>query len=108
MSNILPGLITMKPADYNKLYETAIDAKELVDSIEQSNLLLELSDMISAIEAVAYNLRVVLPSLLVMNEATKKAFKDGSRNSSGKYRGDLGCMKTTFNNSSEKYLLVSI
>lgn len=56
--------------------------EEFVDSLAQNNplmALLELSDLIGAIEAYAENYGLTLNDLVIMQMATKKAFNDGSR-----------------------------
>ena len=58
---------------------------ELEDAIKQNNTimaLIELSDMIGAIEGfVLKNTSLTLSDLIIMKDATKKAFEDGTRNS---------------------------
>lgn len=64
----------------SKIFE---EYEEFCDALEQKNdimALLELSDMIGAIEAYAEKKHnVSLKSVLRMMKATKKAFKDGTR-----------------------------
>ena len=55
---------------------------EFMDAIEQNNPimgLIELSDMIGAIEAYLKNFNISIDQLIEMSNATKRAFEDGSR-----------------------------
>ena len=69
-----------KLGEFSKIKE---EFEEAVDALEQHNpvmMLVELSDMIGAIEAFAktqYNIK--LSELINMKEATQRAFKTGSR-----------------------------
>lgn len=71
-----------KLGEFSKIKEEFLEAE---DAIEQNNnvmLLLELSDLIGAIESycvIKHN--ISLEDLLTMNKATKSAFTDGSRKS---------------------------
>lgn len=66
--------------EFSKIKEEFLEAE---DAIEQSNnimLLVELSDLIGAIESYCENNHnITLEDLLIMNKATKNAFKDGTR-----------------------------
>lgn len=55
---------------------------ELNDAIEQGNVvmaILECSDIIGAIEAYVKQFNLTLDDLIVMKNATKSAFEDGTR-----------------------------
>lgn len=75
-----------RPINKGKLGEASKiteEYEEFLDAIEQGNhimALLELSDMIGAVEAYAESKHnVSLESVIQMMKATKKAFKDGTR-----------------------------
>jgi hypothetical protein len=58
--------------------------KEFEDALEQDNTLmalLELSDIIGAIEAYASKYNLTLDELIEMKNATKRAFESGKRKS---------------------------
>lgn len=58
--------------------------EEFVDAVEQDNsvmALIELSDMLGAIEAYASRHNITLYDLMIMMKATQSAFKDGTRKS---------------------------
>lgn len=55
---------------------------EFMDAVKQNNplmQLIELSDMLGAIDAFAKQYNMSVQSLLVMTEATKRAFESGAR-----------------------------
>ena len=66
--------------EFSKIREEFLEAE---DAIEQNNsvmLLVELSDLIGAIESYCEkNHNITLKNLITMNNATKKAFNDGTR-----------------------------
>lgn len=65
--------------DFSKITE---EYEELSDAVGQRSPVLELvemSDLIGAIEAYAAKYNVTLQDLIHMKELTKKAFNDGSR-----------------------------
>lgn len=66
--------------EFSKIREEFMEAE---DAIEQDNsimLLVELSDLIGAIESYCEkNHKITLENLITMNKATKKAFNDGTR-----------------------------
>lgn len=65
--------------EFSKIREEFLEAE---DAIEQGNkvmLLVELCDMIGAIEAFVSGYNISLEDLLKMKDATKRAFLDGSR-----------------------------
>lgn len=58
------------------------EALEFQDAIEQNNkvmALVELSDLIGAIEAYVSKSGITLEDLVAMKDATKRAFEDGTR-----------------------------
>lgn len=68
-----------KFGEFSKIREEFIEAE---DAFEQGNkvmLLVELSDLIGAIEGYCSNHNITLNDLLKMKDATKKAFNDGTR-----------------------------
>lgn len=55
---------------------------EFMDAVKQKNnvmAIIELSDMIGAIEAYVKQFNLTLSDLVVMKNATKSAFEDGTR-----------------------------
>lgn len=65
--------------DFSKIKE---EFEEAEDAFEQDNkvmLLIELSDLIGAIEEFVSKYNMELEDLIVMKDATKRAFRDGSR-----------------------------
>ena len=65
--------------EFSKIRE---EMEELLDAHKQDNRLLELMemcDLIGAIEAYILKNNLTLPQLIAMMELTKKAFKDGDR-----------------------------
>lgn len=73
----------IKKGELGKFSKVTEEYEEALDAIDQNNhvmLLVELSDMLGAIEAFTlkeYNLK--LKDLIVMKNATKRAFESGSR-----------------------------
>lgn len=64
---------------FSKIKEEFIEAE---DAFEQGNkimLLVELADLIGAIEGYCDNHNITLKDLIKMKEATKRAFTDGTR-----------------------------
>lgn len=58
------------------------ESLEFQDAIEQNNkimALVELADLIGAIEAYAAKSGITLEDLVAMKDATKRAFQDGTR-----------------------------
>lgn len=58
------------------------EVDELEEALEQDNRILalcELSDIYGALEMVAEKLGVTMSEVIKMSDATKRAFKDGSR-----------------------------
>lgn len=67
---------------YGETSKIREELEELEDALEQDNTILalvELSDLYGALEGVALNLGVTMQKVQLMSEATKRAFKDGSR-----------------------------
>jgi NTP pyrophosphatase (non-canonical NTP hydrolase) len=67
--------------EFSKIREEFLEAE---DAIEQNNkvmILIELSDLLGAIEQYTAKYNITLEDLIIMKEATKRAFKDGSRKS---------------------------
>lgn len=65
--------------EFSKIREEFLEAE---DAIEQNNkvmILIELSDLLGAIEQYTVKYNITLEDLIVMKDATKRAFKDGSR-----------------------------
>lgn len=68
-----------KYGEFSKIEEEFLEAK---DALEQGNkimALLELSDLVGAIEAYAKKFNMSLDEVLKMKNATQKAFEDGTR-----------------------------
>lgn len=67
--------------EFSKIRE---EFEEFDDAVEQNNILMslvELSDLIGAIEGYAVKYGISLDDLIIMKNATKRAFEDGTRNS---------------------------
>lgn len=65
--------------DVSKITE---EYEEFIDAIEQGNIimaLLELSDLLGAIEWWADRFSISIEDIINMTKATERAFKDGSR-----------------------------
>jgi NTP pyrophosphatase (non-canonical NTP hydrolase) len=70
-----------KFGEFTKIREEFLEAE---DAIEQGNkimLLVELSDLIGAIEGYCEKHNIELEDLIKMKDATKRAFMDGTRKS---------------------------
>jgi phosphoribosyl-ATP pyrophosphohydrolase len=68
-----------KFGEFSKIKEEFLEAE---DALEQGNnimLLVELSDLIGAIEGYCIKHNIKLEDLIKMKEATKRAFNDGTR-----------------------------
>lgn len=68
-----------KFGEFSKIKEEFLEAE---DALEQGNnimLLVELSDLIGAIEGYCVKHNIKLEDLIKMKEATKRAFNDGTR-----------------------------
>jgi hypothetical protein len=68
---------------YGQWSKVKEEVEEFEDALAQRNVIMaqvELSDLLGAIEAYAENaFNLKLSDLIIMKEATKNAFKDGSR-----------------------------
>lgn len=67
--------------EFSKIKEEFLEAQ---DALEQNNhvmLLVELSDLLGAIEAYVGKFKLTLDDLIVMKNVTKQAFNDGTRTS---------------------------
>jgi phosphoribosyl-ATP pyrophosphohydrolase len=65
--------------EFSKIREEFLEAE---DAIEQGNkvmLLVELADLIGAIEGYCTKHNITLDDLITMKEVTKRAFSDGTR-----------------------------
>ena len=65
--------------EFSKIKEEFLEAQ---DALEQNNhimLLVELSDLLGAIDAYVGKFKLTLDDLIIMKNATKSAFEDGSR-----------------------------
>lgn len=65
--------------EFSKIKEEFLEAQ---DALEQNNhimLLFELSDLLGAIDAYVGKFKLTLDDLIIMKNATKSAFEDGSR-----------------------------
>lgn len=78
LSKIEKGVL----GEYSKIKE---EFEELTDAVKQDNkilIMVELSDMVGAIESYCKKWNLTLSDLIEMNNATKRAFQDGTRKSS--------------------------
>lgn len=67
---------------YGRTSKIREELEELEESLEQENKILalvELSDLYGALEGVAESLGTNMTELRVMSDATKRAFRDGTR-----------------------------
>lgn len=72
----------IKRGEYGQFSKIKEEFLEAEDAYEQENklmLLIELSDLIGAIEEFITQYNMELEDLLIMKDATKRAFRDGSR-----------------------------
>lgn len=65
--------------ELSKIEEELEEAKDALEQGVKIMLLVELSDLIGAIKAVAEKQGVTLEDLIKMQEVTERAFKSGSR-----------------------------
>lgn len=75
LKNIEKGIL----GDFSKIKEEFLEAE---DSLEQNNVLMclmELSDLIGAIEAYTLKYNITIIDLINMKDATKRAFNSGRR-----------------------------
>jgi len=75
ISNIEKGEL----GKFSKIREEFLEAEDAFKQGNRVMILLELSDMIGAIEAYCKNYNMGLDDLIEMSSATKRAFEDGSR-----------------------------
>lgn len=67
---------------YGQISKIKEEVEELEEAVEQDNKILalcELSDIYGALEAVAEKFNVTMLDIAKMSDATKRAFRDGSR-----------------------------
>ena len=72
----------IKRGEFGNFSKIKEEFQEAEDAFEQDNkvmLLIELSDLIGAIEEFVTKFNMELDDLIVMKDATKRAFKDGTR-----------------------------
>ena len=68
--------------EFSKIKEEFLEAEDAIDQNNPIMLLVELSDLLGAIEEYCLkNHNISLEELISMKEATKKAFNDGTRSS---------------------------
>ena len=71
-----------KLGEFSKIEEEFFEAKDAIDQNNPVMVLIELSDMIGAIESYCVQKhKITLEELLNMTKATKRAFGDGTRSS---------------------------
>ncbi len=69
-----------KFGEFSKIREEFLEAEDAIEQDNKVMLLVELSDLIGAIEGYCENKHnITLKDLLIMKEATKGAFNDGTR-----------------------------
>lgn len=71
--------------EFSKIEEEFFEAQDAELQQNKLMLLLELSDLLGAIEAYAERHNLTLDDLIVMKDATKRAFRSGRRASSTNY-----------------------
>ncbi len=67
--------------EFSKIREEFLECEDALQQGNKVMLLVELSDLIGAIEGYCSKYNLKLDDLLKMKEATKRAFKDGTRES---------------------------
>lgn len=75
----------IKKGEFGEISKIEEEFEEFKDAVDQCNpvmALTELSDMMGAIEAYLekHHSSILLNHLIIMNNATKRAFRDGTRN----------------------------
>lgn len=65
--------------EFSKIREEFLEAEDALEQDNKVMLLVELCDLIGAIEAYTESYNISLDDLLKMKDATKSAFLDGSR-----------------------------
>lgn len=68
-----------KFGEFSKIEEEFLEAKDSIDQGNPIMVMMELSDLIGAIEAYAKKHNMTLNDLLKMKDATQRAFEDGTR-----------------------------
>ena len=67
--------------EFSKIREEFLEAENAIEQDNKVMILIELSDLLGAIEQYTAKYNITLEDLIIMKEATKRAFKDGSRKS---------------------------
>ena len=65
--------------EFSKIEEEFLEAKDAIDQENPVMVLQELSDMLGAIEAYTAKYNITLIDLIIMKDATKRAFESGHR-----------------------------
>lgn len=65
--------------DFSKIEEEFLEAKDALAQENPLMVLQELSDMVGAIEAFATKYNMTLKDIVIMKNATKRAFESGQR-----------------------------
>lgn len=65
--------------EFSKIREEFLEAEDAIEQDNKVMILIELSDLLGAIEQYTAKYNITLEDLIIMKEATKRAFKDGSR-----------------------------
>lgn len=68
-----------KFGEFSKIREEFLEAEDALEQDNKVMLLVELADLIGAIEEYCSKYNIKLDDLIRMKEATKRAFKDGTR-----------------------------
>jgi phosphoribosyl-ATP pyrophosphohydrolase len=68
-----------KYGEFSKIKEEFLEAEDAYEQQNNIMLLVELSDLIGAIDVYLENFNMTLEDLIVMKNATKRAFKSGKR-----------------------------
>jgi len=67
--------------EFSKIKEEFLEAEDAFDQKNKIMLILELSDLIGAIESFCLKYNITMDDLLKMKESTSRAFNDGTRKS---------------------------
>lgn len=65
--------------EFSKIEEEFLEAKDALAQENPVMLLQELSDMLGAVEAYTMKYNITLLDLIIMKDATKRAFESGHR-----------------------------
>ena len=68
-----------KFGEFSKIKEEFLEAEDAFEQDNKVMMLVELSDLLGAIEGYCSKHNITLNDLLRMKEATKRAFNDGTR-----------------------------